>query len=97
MGSPNFERLAELGKLPEEFRGKVPEAVMEVADKKKKEIEEKVEDDLMRKSKVELVQMCDDLGIEAEGNKKELVEAIEKAKVKEEDKDGEVFQDDLLK
>ena len=99
MGSPNFERLAELGKLPEEFRGRVSDAVMEVADKKKKEVEESNEEDLMKKPKLELIKMCEDLGIDPQGNKKDLIEAIENSKKEEvETKEESVaFEDDLLK
>lgn len=86
MGKPNFQRLAELGQLPDYIKPTVNEALAQVDAMRKEKKEELVEDikgelEVPKKfeemTKRELVEILEDMKLDTKGNKKELIDRIE--------------------
>lgn len=80
MGKPNFQRLAELGQLPDYITPTVNEALAQVdAMRKEKKVVEKVEEETKKledMTKAELCAILEDMKLETKGNRKELIARI---------------------
>jgi len=88
MGQPNFQRLAELGQLPDYMKSEAQALidVNEKAQKKtKKEAEIKEEKIIEGPTKKELQAKLTELGLSTVGNKEELAARIKEFEIEEEE------------